>query len=279
MRNLWKGAISFGLVHVPVKLYSATEKKDIKFSYLHEKCKTPVRYEKVCPTCETEVPMEEIVKGYEYEKGKYVIMRDEDFESIPLATAKTVEILNFVELKEIDPLFFDKSYYLAPGDGGQKAYELLKNSMQETQKVAVAKVIIRSKESLAALRVYNDIIIMETMFYPEEIRNTELLPEINYNVKINENEAKMASGLIESLTEPFAPEKYRNEYRAALGELIESRITGEEVEVVPRVETGKVVDLMEALEASIDLAKKEKERAKKKTAPKTGKGRKKAQTV
>jgi len=187
--------------------------------------------------------------------------------------------LNFVELKEIDPLFFDKSYYLAPGDGGQKAYELLKNSMQETQKVAVAKVIIRSKESLAALRVYNDIIIMETMFYPEEIRNTELLPEINYNVKINENEAKMASGLIESLTEPFAPEKYRNEYRAALGELIESRITGEEVEVVPRVETGKVVDLMEALEASIDLAKKEKERAKKKTAPKTGKGRKKAQTV
>ena len=279
MRNLWKGAISFGLVHVPVKLYSATEKKDIKFSYLHEKCKTPVRYEKVCPTCETEVPMEEIVKGYEYEKGKYVIMRDEDFESIPLATAKTVEILNFVELKEIDPLFFDKSYYLAPGDGGQKAYELLKNSMQETQKVAVAKVIIRSKESLAALRVYNNIIIMETMFYPEEIRNTELLPEINYNVKINENEAKMASGLIESLTEPFAPEKYRNEYRAALGELIESRITGEEVEVVPRVETGKVVDLMEALEASIDLAKKEKERAKKKPASKTGKGRKKAQTV
>ncbi len=291
MRNLWKGAISFGLVHVPVKLYAATERKDIKFNYLHEKCKTPVRYEKVCPTCETEVPMEEIVRGYEYEKGKYVILKDEDFENIPLATAKTVEIINFAELSEIDPVFFDKSYYLAPGDGGQKAYELLKQAMAETQKVAVAKVIIRSKESLAALRVYRDLIVMETMFYPDEIRNTELLPEVNYNVKINENEAKMAANLIESLTEPFNPQKYHNEYRAALSELIESRISGEEVEVAPRVETGRVVDLMEALKASIDLAKEEKERAGMKKGTKaeaktgrkagtgSGKGRKKAKTV
>ena len=290
MRNLWKGAISFGLVHVPVKLYAATERKDIKFNYLHEKCKTPVRYEKICPTCETEVPMNEIVRGYEYEKGKYVILNDEDFESIPLATAKTVEIINFSDLSEIDPVLFDKSYYLAPGDGGQKAYELLKKSMAETGKVAIAKVIIRSKESLAALRVYRDIIVMETMFYPDEIRNTELLPEINYNVKVSENEAKMASNLIKSLTEPFSLEKYHNEYRAALSELIESRITGKEVEVAPRVETGKVVDLMEALKASIDLAKEEKERdrmkkgtkagakAGKKAAAGSGKGRKKAGT-
>lgn len=262
MRNLWKGAISFGLVHVPVKLYTATERKDIKFNYLHKKCKTPIRYEKVCPTCETEVPMDEIVKGYEYEKNKYVILKDEDFENIPLESTQTVEILNFVKLSEIDPVYFDKSYYLAPGDGGQKAYELLKQAMRDSGKVAVAKVVIRSKESLAVLRVYNDVIVMETMFYPDEIRNPQLMPEINYQVRLHDNEIKMADSLIESLTEPFNPEQYHNQYREALNEMIAAKIAGEEIEVAPRVEPGKVVDLMEALKASIQLAKEEKEKVK-----------------
>ncbi len=279
MRNLWKGAISFGLVHVPVKLYAATEKKDIKFNYLHEKCKTPIRYERVCPTCETEVPLEEIVRGYEYEKGKYVILRDEDFENIPLETTKTVEIMNFVNLAEIDPIYFDKSYYLAPGDGGQKAYELLKQAMQSSKKVAVAKVVIRSKESLAVLRVYQDAILMETMFYPDEIRATRLMPELDYQVQIHENEVKMATNLVESLTEPFAPEQYQNRYRQALTDLIQSKITGEEVEVAPKAEPGKVVDLMEALKASIQLAKEEKEKARAKEKKKTGKGRKTAKKL
>lgn len=274
MRNLWKGAISFGLVHVPVKLYSATERKDIKFNYLHERCKTPIKYEKICPTCNTEVPMEEIVKGYEYEKGKYVIISDEDLENIPVETTKTVEILNFVDYREIDPIFFDKSYYLSPGDGGQKAYELLKQSMEDAGKVAVAKVVIRSKESLAVIRVYQNSLLMETMFYPDEVRPTQLLPELNYQVKINDNEVKMATNLINSLTESFNPEKYENNYRNALNELIQAKITGEEIEVAPRVEEGKVVDLMEALKASIELAKKQKDKEKE-----TGKkkaGRKKA---
>ncbi len=279
MRNLWKGAISFGLVHVPVKLYSATERKDIKFSYLHEKCKTPVKYQKLCPTCNTEVPMEEVVRGYEYEKGKYVILRDEDFENIPLESSKTVEILNFVKLSEIDPVYFDKSYYLAPGDGGQKAYELLKQAMRDSNKVAVAKVVIRSKESLAALRVYNDVIVMETMFYPEEIRATHLMPEIDYKVQIHDNEVKMATGLIDSLTQPFRPEQYQNRYRNALNELITSKITGEEIEVAPRVEPGKVVDLMEALKASIQMAKEEKNRSREKGKRKTAKGEKSAKTL
>jgi len=278
MRNLWKGAISFGLVHVPVKLYSATERKEIKFNYLHEKCKTPVKYERICPTCETEVPMEEIVRGYEYEKGKYVIMKDEDFESIPLETTKTVEILNFVNLEEIDPIYFDKSYYLAPGDGGQKAYELLKTAMQDSGRVAVAKVVIRSKESLAALRVYRDVIVMETMFYPDEIRGTQLMPEINYKVQVHDNEIKMANSLIESLSEPFDPEKYENQYRKALRDLITAKITGEEVEVAPRVERGQVVDLMEALKASIDLAKGQKEKTPGKAKRKTSKTKKTKET-
>lgn len=279
MRNLWKGAISFGLVHVPVKLYAATERKDIRFNYLHEKCRTPVRYERVCPSCETEVPMEEIVKGYEYEKGKYVILRDEDFESIPLETAKTVEILNFASLREIDPIYFDKSYYLAPGDGGQKAYELLRQAMQKSDKVAVARVIIRSKESLAALRVYGDVILMETMFYPDEIRGTQLMPETGYRAEVHENEFKMAVSLIDSLTEPFNPEQYSNRYRKALHELIDAKITGEEVETVPRAETGKVVDLMDALKASIELAKEEKNKNRTRGRKKTGKGSKKAKSL
>lgn len=262
MRTIWKGAISFGLVHVPVKLYPATERKDIKFNYLHEACKTPIKYERFCPTCETEVPQEQIVRGYEYEKGRYVIMREEDLANMPLDTARSVDIIDFVDLKEIDPVYFDKSYYLTPGDGGEKAYELLKQAMEKTGRIAVAKVVIRSKESLAAIRVYKGALVMETMFYPDEIRNVELLSELQYDVKIHENEIKMAENLIGSLSEPFAPEKYHNEYRKALMDVIQAKVAGEEVEVVPRPETGKVVDLMEALKASIQLAKEEKERKK-----------------
>lgn len=264
MRTIWKGAISFGLVHVPVKLYTATERKEIKFNYLHEKCKTPIRYERFCPTCETEVPQEQIVRGYEYEKGRYVIMREADFENLPVDTARSVNIVDFVDLKEIDPVFFDKSYYLAPGDGGQKAYELLKQAMEKTGKIAIAKVAIRSKESLAAIRVYKSALVMETMFYPEEIRNVDLLPELQYEVKLHENEIKMAENLIVSLSETFAPDKYHNEYRQALMEVIQAKVAGEEIEIAPRPETGKVVDLMEALKASIQLAKEEKERGKEK---------------
>jgi len=279
LRNIWKGAISFGLVHVPVKLYPATERKDLKFNFLHEKCKTPVRYERVCPTCETEIPMEEIVRGYEYEKGRYVILREEDFENLPLETAKTVEIINFVKLDEIDPIYFEKSYYLAPGDGGQKAYEILKQAMLDQKKVAVAKVVIRSKESLAVLRVYKNVIVMETMFYNDEIRATQLMPEINYKVQVHENEIKMAGSLIDNLTETFSPEQYKNRYREALHDLIQAKITGQEVEVAPRVEPGKVVDLMEALKASIQLAKEEKERVTAREKKKTGKGRKTAKKL
>ncbi|GAB4257666.1 non-homologous end joining protein Ku [Thermincola ferriacetica] len=260
MRTLWKGAISFGLVHVPVKMYTATEDKDVKFNYLHEKCKTPIKYERICPTCDTTVPPEEIVRGYEYEKGRYVILRDEDFEKLPLETARSIDIIDFVELEEIDPIYFDKSYYLAPGDGGQKAYELLKSAMKEANKIAIAKVVIRSKEAIVALRVYKDAILMATMHYPDEIRSVDLMPELNYQVKINETERKMALQLIGSLSEHFHPEKYTNEYRQALLDLIQAKIAGEEIEVAPRPETGKVVDLMEALKKSIELAKTEKER-------------------
>jgi len=153
MRPLWKGAVSFGLIYVPVKMYAATEKKDIKFNYLHEKCRTPVQYRKYCPSCQSEVASEEVVRGYEYEKGKFVIMKEEDFDRLPGENTRSVEILDFVNLAEIDPIYYDKAYYLAPGEGGQKVYDLLKKAMGESNKVAVGRVVIRSKEALAVLRV------------------------------------------------------------------------------------------------------------------------------
>ncbi|MFA4885276.1 MAG: Ku protein [Desulfotomaculaceae bacterium] len=259
MRAIWKGAVSFGLIYVPVKLYAATEQKDIKFNYLHEKCKTPVQYRRFCPNCQTEVPMEEIVRGYEYEKGKYVILGAEDFgQEAPSSAGKNVEILDFVDLAEIDPVYYEKAYYLAPGDGGAKVYELLRRAMEETNKVAVARVVIRSRESLAALRVSGGTLVMSTMHYPDEIRQAGVLPEMNYQVSLHENEVKMAVNLINNLSAEFRPEKYTDTYRQKLMEVIQSKITGEAVEVPTRPETGKVVDLMEALKASINLAREDR---------------------
>ncbi len=259
MRAIWKGAVSFGLIYVPVKLYAATEQKDIKFNYLHEKCKTPVQYRRFCPNCQTEVPMEEIVRGYEYEKGKYVILDKEDFgQEAPAGAGKNVEILDFVDLAEIDPVYYEKAYYLAPGDGGAKVYELLRRAMEETNKVAVARVVIRSRESLAALRVSGGTLVMSTMHYPDEIRQAGVLPEMNYQVSLHDNEVKMAVNLINNLSAEFRPEKYTDTYRQKLMEVIQSKITGEAVEVPARPETGKVVDLMEALKASINLAREDR---------------------
>lgn len=263
MRSMWKGAISFGLVYVPVKLYAATEQKDIRFNYLHKKCKNPVQYRKYCPYCQTEVAMEDIVRGYEYEKGKYVILEDEDFaHGAANGPGKNIEILDFVDLSEIDPVYYEKSYYLAPGDGGAKVYELLKRAMDETGKVAIARVMIRSRESLAAIRVSGGIIMMSAMHYPDEIRHPGALTELGYQVSLHDNEVKMAVNLINSLSAKFQPEKYTDTYRQSLMEKIQAKIAGEVIATPARPESGKVVDLMEALKASINLAKEEREQKK-----------------
>lgn len=255
MRALWKGAVSFGLVYVPVKMYSATENKDVRFNYLHEKCKKPVQYRRYCPYCDVEVSPEELVKGYQYEKGKYVIIKDEELDNLPGEGTKSIDIMDFVDLSGIDPVYFERSYYLTPGDGGEKVYELLKRAMSDTGKVAIARVIIRSKESLAALRVTGDVVVMSTMHYPDEVRDAGQLQELNYKVNLHDNEVKMAVNLIESLSGDFNPEKYINKYRETLMEVIQAKIAGEAVEVPERPETDKVVDLMSALKASIEMAR------------------------
>ncbi len=273
MRTLWKGAISFGLVNVPIKMYTATEKKEIKFHYIHEKCGTPIKYERRCPTCDQAVPSEEIVWGYEYQKGQYVVLKEEDFERIPDEKSRTIDILDFVDLSEIDPVYFEKSYYLEPSQGGEKAYALLKRAMQETGKIAVAKVTIRSKETLVVLRVYQNALAMETIFYPDEIRSPAGLTGLSHEPALHENEITMANNLIQNLSSHFDPAKYTNNYREALMEIIRTKIEGGEVAEAPARESGKIIDLMEALRASLaatETAKPDPPAAKRRGRAKTG---------
>jgi DNA end-binding protein Ku len=255
VRPLWKGAISFGLVNIPVRLFAATENKGLKFRFLHEPCLTPIKYQKHCPTCEREVSQEEIVRGYEYEKGRFVIIREEDLERIPVKTTKSIDILDFVSITEIDPVYYDRTYYLEPADGGQKAYALLLQAMEGAGRVAVAKIVIRDKESLAAVRVREGCLVLETMFWADEIRSPAEL-KLPQQPEVHEKEIQMARSLIENLSAPFAPEKYTDEYRRALLEVIEAKVEGEDVVGVEPAPPGKVVDLMAALEESIKLAQK-----------------------
>lgn len=258
MRTLWKGSISFGLVNIPVKMYTATERQNVKFNLLHAKCHSPLSYKRWCSVCGIEVPPEETVRGYQYEKGRFVILTEEDLENIPLATTRTIDIVDFVNLSEIDPIYFDKSYYLAPGETGMKAYVLLRDAMQEAGKVAVAKVVIRDKESLVALRVYQDYLLMVTMYYPEEVRHTVAIPEQLIPVAVHENERKMAVSLVSHLAAPFRPDKYRDDYRRALLDIIHAKIAGQEVAEPVTKPVGKVLDLMEALQRSVELAQQER---------------------
>jgi len=260
MRTLWKGAISFGLVNVPIKLYTATERKSLKFNYLHQECLTPIASKRYCPNCDREVEHGEIVRGYEYEKGKFVILNEEDFEQIPTANTRTIDIVDFVDLKEIDPVFFDKSYYLAPGETGAKAYALLIKAMEETEKIAIAKIVIRSKESLAALRVRDNVMILETMFYPDEIRSDAGIADTNMDAKLHDNEIKMAVSLVNNLASSFQPDKYHDDYRQAMLNIIRHKVEGQDISVPEKPVAGKVIDLMDALKASIELAKKEREK-------------------
>ncbi len=256
MRPLWKGSISFGLVNIPVRLFAATEQKNVRFRYLHEPCRTPVEYRKICPNCNREVAMDEIVKGYEYEKGRFVIIEESDFARIPAETTRSIAIVDFVRADEVDPVYYDRSYYLAPGETGEKAFQLLLQSMIQAGMTAVIRIVLRSRQALGVLRPYGGSLALETMFYPDEVRSTASLPDWNRDPKVQERELEMARQLIENLTAPFSPEKYTDEYRKALLEIIEGKIKGEEVFIVSSPEKGEVIDLVEALKASVEATRK-----------------------
>ncbi|MCY9664868.1 Ku protein [Paenibacillus alginolyticus] len=255
MHTVWKGAISFGLVHVPVKMFSATEDKDISMRYIHKTCITPLSYVRKCQTCDKEVEWEEISKGYEYEPGRFVIFEKDELENISGEANKEIKILDFVNLTDIDPVYFQKTYYLGPGDTGSGAYHLLLDSMRQTGKIGIAKVSIRSKSSLAAIRVIENCLAMETIFYPDEIRPISQVPNLPEKVTVNEREMEMAKMLISQLSTPFEPEKYKDEYRGRLLEAIEHKVAGEEVQAAPTLQKTSVIDLMAALQASLDATK------------------------
>lgn len=260
MHTMWKGTISFGLVSIPVKMHAATENKDVKLRQLHKECRSPIKYEKVCPVCEKEVGNDDIVKAYEYAKNKFVILDEEDLENLRKEQAdKAVEIVDFVKLEDIDPIYFEKSYYLSPNEGGSKAYGLLRKALEETGKIGVAKIIIRQKEQLAVIRVYQNTLVVETIHYPDEVRNVLDVPNVPEAVDVQKKELDVAKMLIDQLTTEFDPEKYQDEYRTALLELIEEKKNNAEVTTTQdKPVPDNVTNLMDALQASLDRAKKTK---------------------
>ncbi|MCG1030296.1 Ku protein [Virgibacillus halodenitrificans] len=285
MHTMWKGTISFGLVNIPVKMHAATENKDVKLRQLHKECQSPVKYEKVCPVCDRKVENEEIVKAYEYAKNKFVILDDEELEALQKEQAdKAVEIVDFVKLEEIDPIYFEKSYYLSPNEGGGKAYGLLRSALKDTGKIGVAKMIIRSKEQLAVIRVYENTLIVETIHYPDEVRSVQDVPNVPEEVAVAKKELDTAKMLIDQLTAEFDPEKYKDEYRTALLDLIEDKKNNEQTTTVKDVSTRPATatgadNLMDALQASLERAKKEKPQPKQpKRKTKTTKQKKKTAT-
>jgi DNA end-binding protein Ku len=257
-RSIWRGAISFGLVNVPVKLYSAVSKKTVRFNQLHEKDHQRIQMKRWCPGEDEEVAYEEIVKGYEISPDRYVVITPEELEALDPKKTRTINIEDFVDLDEIDPLYYEHPYYLVPDTGAAKAYQLLLTALKESRKVAIARVVIRQKEYLTAIRAADGVLTMETMLFADELVPTDQLDELpEEDVTATEREVDMAKQLIASLATDFEPTKYRDEYRERVLDLIERKAQGEEITIEPvSEEPAKVPDLMAALEASLTEAKK-----------------------
>ena len=259
-RSIWTGAISFGLVNVPVKLYSAVSKKTVRFHQLHESDGVRIQQKRFCPADGEEVPFDEIVKGYEITPDQYVVVTPEELEAIEPRKTKTIDIEDFVDLEDIDPIFYDHPYYLLPGTGAAKPYKLLVTAMEDASKVAIARVVIRQKEQLVAIRPTGDLLTMETMNFADEVIPHDRFDEApGADVDTNKREVDMARQLIESLSAEFDPSKYHDTYRERVLELIEQKAEGKEIAVQPSEEPQEVPDLMAALEASVNAARQNRE--------------------
>ena len=255
---MWSGAISFGLVNVPVKLYSAVSRKTVRFNQLNAETGNRIQQKRVDPETGEEVGYDQIVKGYELTKDRYVVITPDELDALDPEKTRTVDIEDFVDLDEIDPVYYDHPYYLVPDKGAAKAYGLLLGAMKESEKVAIARVVIRSKEQLVAIRPAGDVLMMETMLFHDEVvpsDDIEDLPDAQ-EIKASDRELKMAQQLIDSLSSEFEPERYHDEYREKVLELIERKASGEEIAVQPEApQPARVPDLMAALEASLAAVK------------------------
>jgi DNA end-binding protein Ku len=259
-RPIWKGAITFGMISIPVKLFGATESKDLAFNNLHKECKSRLKQKRWCPVDDREVFLDEIVKAYEYSKDSYVEITDEDLESLPLPSKHTIELTSFVQQVEIDPVYFERTYYLEPEQVGAKPYALLLRALKTKQVSAVAKIALRNKESLCVIRAAdNNVLMLETLYYPDEVRTADL--PATPDVMVSQPELTMALSLVEMLQEPFDPKKYSDQYRVALLDMIEAKRNGQEIVAAPETPAPRTVDLMAALKASLEAAKKGKSTA------------------
>jgi len=256
LRAMWTGSISFGLVSIPVKAVPAQVSKDLRFELLHEPCKTKVKTRRYCPHCEREVPDDEIARGYQYRKGDYVLLDEGDLENVTTPAKHTLQIMDFVDLKEVDPIYFEKPYYLQPAPGGERTYTLLREAMEKKGRVAVGKVAFREREHLAVVRPLEHALVLETIAFPDEVRALEeAVPEID--VKVDERELHMADLLIENLTGHFDPEKYTDDYRDELLRRVSAKVEGGTVKATaaPKAPAkGEVLDLMEVLRRSVEAA-------------------------
>jgi DNA end-binding protein Ku len=256
MRSIWKGTISFGLVTIPVKVYSATEQRDITFRQVHRADGGQIKFRRVCSACGEEVPYVDVAKGYPLPTGEMVVLTDDDLAGLPLPTGRTIEVLQFTPAEQIDPILFAKSYYLEPEAAGIRPYVLLRAALERSGRVAVVKMALRQRESLATLRVREGVFVLETMLWPDEVRPPDF-PFLDEDIGVRAQELKMAASLIDTMTGDFDPAEYRDEYREALEQLIETKISGQEA-VRPPEAPGEAVpaeDLIAALRASVEAAK------------------------
>src|SRR5262245_55015187 len=260
MRAIWKGAVSFGLVSIGVKLYSATEEKDIRFHQVHRTDGGRIKYKRTCSIDGEEVTYDDIAKGYDLGGGEMVILSDEDFEDLPLTSSRAIDVLEFVPAEQVDPILYNKAYYLEPDNVGAKPYLLLRDALIDSDRVAIVKVALRQREQLATLRVREGVLVLNTMLWPDEVRAASF-DFLDEDVSVRPQELAMASSLIESMAGDFKPEEFTDDYRAALQQVIDAKVSGKEIVAPPEPEEAPTgaIDLMAALRASVDRAKKARE--------------------
>ena len=248
--TVWKGYLTFGLISIPVRLFSAARTEHISLNQLHEKCKSRIRQPLYCPTCERMVERSEIVKGYEYEKDQYVLVEDEEVKKIAPPSASTMEIQEFVTAADVDPLYLDASYYMVPEDAGRKAYQLLVTTMEEAGRAAIAKLSMHQREYVVLIRPRNNGLTLHTMYFANEVRQ---LPEYGQQgeVKVKPEEVRLAKQLVESLAGDFQPEKYHDEFKSRMRALLDAKLEGQEVTVAAQPQLAPVIDMMEALKKSL----------------------------
>jgi DNA end-binding protein Ku len=261
MRSMWKGAISFGLVMIPVKLYAATEQKDIAFRQVHRTDGGRIRFRRVCSVCGEEVPYEDVAKGYELPTGEMVVLTDDDLAELPLPSARSIEVVHFMPAEQLDPILLNRSYFVEPESAGARAYVLLRDSLDRSGKVALTLVALRQRESLATLRTRNGVLVLETLLWPDEIRVPDF-PFLEDDIEVRSQELKMAASLIESMTEDFDPDAYHDNYREALQEVVDAKVEGRQVVQPEGVSVAdEPTSLADALKASLAAARQAPARA------------------